>query len=415
MTNLDYLYSPDVARELFNKNYFLDKKLGFTIIKHGTILPHRNTIKGQPKRYPGFGGIIDGNGEFVMSSLIRYGEGSYYTPPESIQHSSETVVYLGLFHGVWGHVITDHIRRLWVLKSNYFNHDFKDCPLVYIPFTNFSFKSERNFKRLLEVLEVDVDRLRPITKPMKFDKIILPDESYRFSFRNHPSFFTAVYREMIDRIRDFALKNRTPTSNKKVYYFYGRHQIGEERLAEYFKAKGYDVIQPEKLTLDEQLNWLINCESFASTLGSISHNSLFLRNDTETLFLTRAANCFTSCQNILNQVHPVNANYVDSTLSIFAQGVPRANCFIISPQLKRFFGDKWDGYEEEDFKTFLQYVKNNLGKSNAVNPKAKELYGEILSDFMAQLKQREDLIAAYNMPPHWETFQPISGYQTMYP
>ena len=414
MTNLDYLYNPDAAKNSFNKNYFVDKKLGFTVIEHGTILPHRNTIKGQPKRYPGFGGIIDGNGEFVVSSLIRYGEGSYYTPPpESIQHSSETVVYLGMFHDVWGHFVTDHVRRLWFLKSDYFHHEFKDCPLVYIPYTNFSFESQRNYKRLLEVLEVDVDRLQPITQSTQFDKIILPDESYRFSFvKDHPSFFTDGYRETINRIRDFALKNRTPTANKKIYYFYGRYQFGEERLAEYFKSKDYAVIRPETLTLDEQFNLLINCESFASTLGSISHNSLFLRDGTETIFLTRAVNCFTGCQNILNQVHPVNVNYVDSTLSIFAQGVPRANCFIISPQLKRFFGDKWDGYEEEDFKTFLQYVKNNLGKSNAINPKAKELYGEILSDFMSQLKQREDFITAYNMPTRWETFQPISGYQT---
>ena len=42
MINLDYLYNPDAAKNILNKNYFVDKKLGFKIIEKGTILPHRN-------------------------------------------------------------------------------------------------------------------------------------------------------------------------------------------------------------------------------------------------------------------------------------------------------------------------------------------------------------------------------------
>ena len=271
----------------------------------------------------------------------------------------------------------------------------------------------KGFRRLLEILEVDVDRLQLIEQPTRFDKIILPDESYGLSLSsNYPSFFTNDYRETIDRIRDFAMKNRTPTSSKKLYYFYGRYQFGEERFAEYFKSKGYEIIQPENLTLDEQLNWLINCESFASTLGSCSHNSIFLRDGTEANFLTRAVNYFTACQRILDQVHDLKVNYFDSNLSIFASGVPRANCFIISPQLKRFFGDKWNGYEEEDFKIFLQYVKDSMNKGLVVSSVAMNSYKEIFSDFMEQLKQRKDLIAACDMPPRWEKFQPLLTYQT---
>ena len=212
-------------------------------------------------------------------------------------------------------------------------------------------------------------------------------------------------------MRNFALRNRTPTSCKKIYYFHGRRQFGEERLAEYFKSKGYEVIRPEKLTLDEQLNWLINCESFASTLGSCSHNSIFLRDGTETIFIPRLTEKITSHQKILNQVHPINANYVDSSLSICV--VNGSNyCYILSEQLKHFFGDKWDGYDEEDFKTFLQYVKDSMGKDISVNLDIKKRYSPVLEDFMAQLKRREDLIAVYNMPPHWEQFRQLMSYRT---
>lgn len=333
-----------------------------------------------------------------------------YPPPESIQFRAETVVYFGVSCHVWGHCLTDNIRRLWFLKSDIFKQEFKNCPIVYIPFgVTRIIENLPNFRRLLEILDVEVDKLRPISQPTRFEKIVLPDESFFFDGTRK---FTNEYLEAIERIRYFALKNRTPTSNEKIYYFHGTRQIGEERLAEYFKSRGYEVISPEKLTLDEQLNLLINCKSFAATLGSISHNSIFLREDVESIFILREPNNFNEHQRLLNQVHPVNSIYMDSSLSIFCKAL--LNIFyILSPQLKRFFGDKFDGYEEEDFKNFLRYIKNAENRGLSVNSNAVKLYGTTFTDFMAQLKQREDLITACNMPPHWEKFQPSPFcYQT---
>lgn len=332
-------------------------------------------------------------------------------PPESMKQSSETVIYLGMFHNTWGHVITDNIRRLWFLKSEIFKSEFKNCPLVYLLCTKrevFTLESYKNFRRLLEILEVDIDKLQLITEPTQFDKIILPDESF---YLDRYRKFTNEYREAIEQVRNFALKNRTPTSTKKIYYFHGARQFGEERLAEYFKSKGYEIIRPEKLTLEEQLNLLINAESFAATLGSISHNSIFLRDDTEAIFIPRAVNEILGYQMTIDRVHPINAFYVDSTLSLFGNFYGPI-CYIVSKQLKQFFGDKFDGYEEEDFKIFLQYVKKCTNNNREVKPEKLKGYSEILQDFMAQLKQHEDLITAYDMPPRWEKFQPSLTYQT---
>ena len=79
MTNLDYLYNPDAAKNSFNKNYFIDKKLGFTVIEHGTILPYKKTIDGKvTKDYWGFDGIIDSNSKFIGSSHVTNGAGLFY-------------------------------------------------------------------------------------------------------------------------------------------------------------------------------------------------------------------------------------------------------------------------------------------------------------------------------------------------
>ena len=281
------------------------------------------------------------------------------------------------------------------MKSDLFNHEFKNCPLVYLQWKAEPLERCKNFRRLLEILEVDVDRLHQIKQPTRFDKIILPDESIFVPFVPEDGIrtFTAEYRETIDRVRHFALKNRTPTSSKKIYYFYGRNQIGEERLAKYFVSKGYAVVQLEFLTTDEQLNLLINAESFASTLGSCSHNSLFLRDNAEAIFIPRFLTAINSFQIVLDQVHPVKATYIDSSFSVF-NVQHDLFCFVISGQLKSFFGDKFNGYTDEDFKIFLQYLNFAVNNGRDFNPKEVQGYGTALDEFLVQLQKHEDLIAA---------------------
>ncbi|MBO4780264.1 MAG: glycosyltransferase family 61 protein, partial [Selenomonadaceae bacterium] len=269
MVNFEYLYNPAAARDSFKLDYFLDKKLGFQVIEHGTILPHKKFTRPNGTWHFGLGGIVDTNGKYISGSEMHRGTGGAYVPPESIKQSSETVIYLGMFYRVWGHDLTDNIRRVWFLKSDYFKSEFKDCPIVYIPYDEgrLTIDKQPSLQRLLKILEVDVDKLQPITQPTQFDKIILPDGSF-LSPHNSEKGFTAEYRDTVDRVRDFALKNRTPTSNKKIYHFNGRRGMFEERIAEYFKSKGYEIVRPERLPLDEQLNILINCESFASTVNT---------------------------------------------------------------------------------------------------------------------------------------------------
>lgn len=393
MTNLNYLYNPNAAKDICDKNHFVDKKLHFKIIERGTILPHKH-IYVNGKWTWGFGGIVDNRNEFIENSFVNANVGAAYSPTEPVQYSSATVVYLGLFYPVWGHVITDNIRRLWFLKNDVFKSYFKDCPLVYVPFGGVCFpEHHQNFRRLQEILELEPERFQPILHPVQFENIILPDESF---FGEKDMLFTNEYRAMIEDVKIFALKNRTPTSSNKIYFYYGTGQIGEERLAQYFRSKGYEIISPELLTFDEQLNLLINAESFASTLGSCAHNSLFLREGTEAIFIPRAANRFTDYQSAINRISNLNVTYIDSTLSIL-ETFNGPYCFIISRQLKNFFGEEFNGYSDDDLKIFLEYVKFYMSKGFQINKDAEKYYGEVLQDFLFQLSHRKDLTDVYGV------------------
>ncbi|MBQ6298374.1 MAG: DUF563 domain-containing protein [Selenomonadaceae bacterium] len=412
MVNIDYLYKPDAAKAHFTDNYFVDKELGFSVVENGTILPRKYISPGK-----NIGGIINNAGKSIQGSFVHRGVTIDYTPPSAlVKYRPETVVYLGAVHDVWGHQISDSVKYLYFLKSLVFEREFKKCPLVYVSVVNIENvlldSSYQNFRRLLEILEIDPDRLQQINQPTKFDKIILPDESFYYDTEKNVRQFTKEYRETIDSLKNFAIKNWMPTSSKKIYYFYGRReQIGEERLAEYFKSKGYEIVSPEKFTLDEQLNLLINCENFASTIGSTSHNSIFLRDGVQTIFIPRIAKQFNSYQSALNCVNSINAIYVDSTLSLFGSAYA-GYCFIVSKQLKKFFGDKFNGYEERDFETFLRYISYSSGKGFTCSQVAKEYYNEVFEDFLEQLKCKRNMTAKYYMPANLADWRPLLTYQT---
>ena len=254
----------------------------------------------------------------------------------------------------------------------------------------------KNLIKLLKILEVDTDKLIPITAPTKFQNIIFPDESF-FLIPDKGRFFTEEYVETIDRIRNFAKKNFTELSQKKIFFFHGKGEIGEERLAEYFKSKGYSVLRPETFPLEEQLNIMANCTDFASTLGSCAHNMIFMQDNSNVIIIPRyfASNGY---QLVFNQIHEMNIDYIDSTFSIFNKDVYGPYCYIISKQLKKFFGDEAaDEYTEEDFITFLKYIKNSLSQGLQENPELRKYYSAVLPEFFNELKKREDLTKQFGI------------------
>ena len=86
MVNIDYLYNPDAVKKAVEVDYFIDKKLGFSVIENGMILPHRRVFAKEPgRRCWGAGGIVDGNGEFLKSSFAIDALGEAYTPPPPLK------------------------------------------------------------------------------------------------------------------------------------------------------------------------------------------------------------------------------------------------------------------------------------------------------------------------------------------
>lgn len=397
MVNCDGLYNKDFFGDKLNEDHFSKKKLSYKLIKNGTILPYfdfNSTL---------FGGIINSSGKFIEGSLVHRGVGGAYEMSH-IQNNPSTVIYLGTLSHIWGHCLTDNLKRLWFFKSPEYKKNFSNCPIVYTYTLN---DFPESFLNLLKILDVDFEKFQLIDTPTKFKKIIMPDESFFLSksgknkeipidgtldnFRgNDRSFFTKEYLEIIEQIRHYAMKNYSPLSQKKFYFFHGKGQFGEEFLAEYFKSKGYDMIKPENLSLDEQLNILSNCESFASLIGSISHNIIFLRDKSNVILMPRRASYLNIYQQALNQLHDLDIYYIDIALSLFAKDWGGMFCYTISENLLKYFGDNnIEDFIDQNVEIFKIYslVSRQMNRGK-INPNEEKYLKEFLLDFMNKVRQR---------------------------
>ncbi len=405
--NYDLLYDKDYYSKWINVNHFIDKKLSFREIRNGYIIPH--SVKSNE------GGIFDSEGCYVKgSSHIEGVPGTFRkslneasvnlstTAQErgisisDAEHKHSTVVFVGALIKVWGHFITDSMRMLWFLRSKEYRENFADCPLVYFPVSGFEVKG--NWLRMFEILGINTSLLTPVTELTRYDRIILPDECF-FMTSDGTRYFTSEYVDIIDYVRDFAIAQTSPVKSRKLYYSYsnygiGKPKTGENKLEKYFASKGYDIIYPEKLSLDEQLNLLINCESFASTVGSCSHNMLFLRDNTEIILIPRA-NYLTGYQVAIDQVHKQNIHYIDSSFSFFASTDPWGGPFLyfISSNLRKYFHD--DDTESIIYPSdFWKYLRSALGfqfnkyfgsSVYCNNPKAYMYYSTIAAEYFGKL------------------------------
>ena len=391
MVKCDYLYHPETFMESANLNYLIDKKLSFRIIENGVVVPNRylQCTKGN-------GGIFDDRGKYITESYVHHGMQDMYTPNEEPEYIPMPVIYYGMLADIWGHCVTDNIKRIWFFKTATYRNYFKNLPIVCTSYGGVGAVRLKNFFKLLNILGLDPNRLIFVTKPTKFQNIILPDESFS---ANIDTYFTKEFEETVEQLQNFAQKNFRPITQKKFYLFHGRNQIGEERVANYFASKGYTVIRPEKFPLEEQLNIYANCTEFASPIGSIAHNTIFTQKNTNAIFIPRmplSTDKFPH-QLIINDLRDLNVNYIDSTLSTFSISWKGPYLYIISRQLKEFFGDTFENYDEDDLKIFALYLQFAVKNNIRLHEKAHEYYKDIFNEILAQLKQRQDLLEKFGI------------------
>lgn len=287
------------------------------------------------------GGVVDEDGNYIKNSAYSDGYGGGYEINDSqVDESEETVIYLGFFYPCWGHLITDSLSKFWFL-------DTEECKklieggakIIYI--SNYSANLPKYNIDLFHLAGVEVENYTNVKKITKFKKVIIPDNAFYYEDGNR--FYTKEFSKTIEKIKQNASQGIATPS--KVYYTkktkndpreWGR----EQDIEVLFKQKGYAIISPEEYDVKRQIQFMMGCEKFAATEGSISHNAIFCNPGTEVAVLRKAdyTNGYTI---IVGEVSNAKTIYVDANHSTMAfRKIPAAGPFYVcvTSYLRRYLG-----------------------------------------------------------------------------
>ena len=198
-----------------------------------------------------------------------------------------------------------------------------------------------NFLEFMKVFGVNPNRLQCITVPSRFTDIIVPETSYA-----RPFSYTREYARIFEFMRSKveALTTTYPIYEKinwtRTKLPKARHsEIGEKDLERMFKANGYKVLAPEKLTLVQQIHHFSTCKHMAGVSGTIPHNLVFSNEETEFIILNRTYRINVN-QFPINQMSGAKVVYIDSHASFLPVSADKGPYWmVINANIKKFAED----------------------------------------------------------------------------
>lgn len=300
--NINYL-------RFLKKDYEIKEELNYQIVENGLILPltKKESIFGQS------GGIIDNAGRCVEKSLTLRTEPfntrefyknwfnglglksfNYY---QNLEIKKKQVIYIGALPAHYGHFIFEGLARIWIKKL----FDPKDFLYVYIS----RLDPQSHLLDIFSLLGIPKDNLLKIDKPLKFEKIIVPEPSLRLNDYFHQDFRKTV-----------AINYNNKKLYKKIYFSRSNkngRSFGQFFIDKFLSDNDYEIVNAEKYSLIEICKILKNCSHFASTSGTNMSNSIFLPKGAKVICFNRSSHLH-PLQLMIDQMLKLEFQYVDCHL-----------------------------------------------------------------------------------------------------
>jgi hypothetical protein len=226
-----------------------------------------------------FSGGIEA-GKASRPARMAWSGGYRDQPPSRKQASGPPVPGRSLFAGpLWnhfGHILTESIHRLWPLVEERYDRivftgviglrgvmSAEDLRRAAVPAAG---------KAIFEAMELPDVELFLLREPTVFETLDVPEPGARYRDGVRP-FYLKYLRKYQERIT-----RRIPAySGPRNLYYSRRHIlaqggiIGSSYFEEVMTNAGVVSLAPEKMTIDEQLNHLINAERVVFDEGSSVH------------------------------------------------------------------------------------------------------------------------------------------------
>ena len=367
MTFNNIKYSLAIRHQEIIKNCELKKKkVSYSVVENAYILPH---LENNTMLY-GKGGVVNEENCFEMQSVfslimnskptIDWG-GSYNFNKQECKQCSSTVIFGGFINNnEWGHFIVDWSTRLWYAIKNDTVSKIAFCSRQEIQHIM------PNILRIIELAGIDINRILIITpnsKPLHAKYVIIPEEAIGRNYYSDEYFL--LFDKAIETVKKMPLYYE---KHDKIYLTRTQlnpvKEIGEKKIEKLFSQKGFYVISPEKLSVEEQIYYMISCKVLASIEGSAAHNIVFGRNSMQRQLILEKSKFYNIRQIILNQICQIQTDYVGTypKKDPLSFNVENVFCILITKQLVRYLQLKnddlirWSG----NVLTYVLYVRTWL-------------------------------------------------------
>ena len=233
---------------------------------------------------------------------------SYNLFDSKITYRKEKVVFGGILFQHFGNMIVDALSRMWWFAENP-NTPYK---FVFLMME----KQKFLFPEFLNLAGLTEDRYEIITEPTQFEEVIIPDEAIYSVFGASPKWL-----QYFDLIKE-NVKNKEPSSLpiEKVYLTRTQLEysdgIDEEYYENFYAARGYKIVAPEKLSLSQQINLISSAKEIVTTLGTLSHLAVFAGEGVKLTILLRESETIILQQFIINELKKLDYYFVESTRNI---------------------------------------------------------------------------------------------------
>jgi hypothetical protein len=272
------------------------------------------------KKYPEsvalIGGIYQNNGEPFMPSVLMRGNQIFQSPRmllnlDNISLSQDHYqfgVYGGIIFKHYGHFLLETLSRYWYLKDydgDIFFHVSPRTPKFYQEFPVWQ-------KEILEILFKNISRIKIISKITRFDKLLIPSPG--FIIRKYCAIQQSEALKTFSK-RVILLDNHKPIMTEKIWLSRSSLNkgliVGESEFEECLKKEDFLIVQPEKLSITEQVRLYNQAKLICGFAGSAFH-TLILMNDLKAKIIHFAReNIINNNYKVIAQAKNLNAEFVE--------------------------------------------------------------------------------------------------------
>jgi len=257
--------------------------------------------------------ILDAAGRALEDANLHEGlPPTVVTPlPMPAEVQERPAIFIGTLHPVYGHAITDNLKKLWFLQTAEGQQLLREgARVIYLRYRGLSLPAY--VFELMALAGLNPSAFEAVEQPVRFRQLLIPDNAFVLSGeRRH---FTEAFQRTIEAISknvpadkasglDHVYLSRTALGSGRDY--------GEAAIEESFRRKGFAIVHPQRHSLEEQIGILSRCRTVAATEGSIAHGVIFCRPGTRFVLLKKA-NYVNSYQTVIEQMRNLHVTIVEA-------------------------------------------------------------------------------------------------------